>query len=78
MKKLDLAGNQLSKLGSALTQIRSLRTLNISSNNFEHLEWNEIPSELHDLHIINNQIKSVSRIQDSHVKILNVSLLILI
>lgn len=73
LKKLDLSKNQLSKLETSLIHIRSLQNLNLSYNNFDHLEWNEIPSELHNLYISNNNIRTISKINKSSVKILNVS-----
>lgn len=75
LKKLDLSENRLKFLQNSLKNIDSLRLVNISSNQFDDLDWSQIPNGVQELVARNNRIKIISRAREGmDVKIIDVSI----
>ncbi|KAF7626002.1 TIR domain-containing protein, partial [Meloidogyne graminicola] len=65
LRKIDLSGNLLNNLGTALNNLNELKSLNLSENIFEELNWSTYPNNLIELFINNNKIKRIITIKSS-------------
>ncbi|CAD5205815.1 unnamed protein product [Bursaphelenchus okinawaensis] len=68
LRTLDLSQNELTELRGSVKSLKSLRNLNLNSNLFSLLDWNELPENLVQLQVSDNRIALLSAATKSKVR----------
>ncbi|CAD5207748.1 unnamed protein product [Bursaphelenchus xylophilus] len=68
LRTLDLSNNELTELRGSLKSLKSLRHLNLTSNLFSLLDWNEFPENLVQLQMSDNRVALLAAATKSKVR----------
>lgn len=74
-RTLDLSQNKISIFSGSLAFVKSLRNLNISSNNIQTFEWTEFPEDLQNMDASNNKISILAPATNSKIRVLKAIIL---